>query len=131
MSDTPPISHQAEAMLRRVSPEGRERAAREQAKRQRATMRLVGRCLLALVVIVLVTAAIGAWVAPVTPIGMIAALVAFVLACGGTARAGGAPARRNRSSARGDGTATARPRPTEPRRGCGAQPARGGIAQSD
>src|ERR1700761_7405373 len=87
MSDTPPISHQAEAMLRRVSPEGRERAAREQAKRQRATMRLVGRCLLALVVIVLVTAAIGAWVAPVTPIGMIAALVAFVLACAGIAYA--------------------------------------------
>ena len=83
MSDTPPISSQAEAMLRRVSPEGRARAAREQARRQRATLRLVGKCLLALLVIALVVAAIGAWVTPVTPIGMIAALVAFVLACAG------------------------------------------------
>ncbi len=83
MSDNLPISSQAEAMLRRVSPEGRARAAREQAKRQRVTLRLVGRCLLALFVIALVTAAIGAWVAPVTPIGMLAALVAFVLASAG------------------------------------------------
>ena len=83
MSDTPPISSQAEAMLRRVSPEGRARAAREQAKRRRATLRLVGRCLLALLVIALVVAAIGAWVAPVTPIGLLAACVAFVLACAG------------------------------------------------
>lgn len=83
MSDTPPISSQAEAMLRRVSPEGRARAAREQAKRRRATLRVVGRCLLALLVIALVVAAIGAWAAPVTPIGLLAACVAFVLACAG------------------------------------------------
>jgi hypothetical protein len=80
MSDTPPISSQAEAMLRRVSPEGRARAAREQAKRQRATLRIVGRCLPALLAIALVMAAIGAWVTPVTPIGLLAAFFSFVLA---------------------------------------------------
>jgi hypothetical protein len=83
MSNTPPISSQAGAMLRRVSPEGRARAAKDQAKRRRATFRLVGRCLLALLVIALVMGTIGAWVTPVTPIGLLAALVVFVLACAG------------------------------------------------
>jgi hypothetical protein len=87
MNDTPPISSQAETMLRRVSPEGRARAARERARQQRATLRLVGKCFLALLAVLLATAAIGAWVAPVTPIGMLAALVACVLACAGIAYA--------------------------------------------
>ncbi|MDB5710638.1 MAG: hypothetical protein JWL96_2708 [Sphingomonas bacterium] len=87
MSDTPPISSQAEAMLRRVSPEGRARAAREQDKRRRATMRVVGRCLLALLVIGLVMAVVGASTAPVTPIGWLAALVVYALTCAGIAYA--------------------------------------------
>lgn len=101
MNDTPPTSSQAEAMLRRVSPEGRARAAREQAKRQRATFRLVGRCLLALLVVILVVAAINAWVAPLTPIGLLAALVVYVLACAGIAYASreGPPSVANVASA--------------------------------
>lgn len=85
MSDVPPISSQAEAMLRRVSPEGRARAAREQARRRRATLRLVGRCLLALLLIALAVGAIGLWLAPITPPAIAVALILGVVACGAIA----------------------------------------------
>ena len=68
-------------MLRRVSPEGRERARREQQRRQRAMWRLVARCALAALAITLIAAAIGLAV-PLGAPGVLIALVAFVISCG-------------------------------------------------
>lgn len=69
---------QAEAMRRRVSPEGRRLAALEQTRRRRATWRVVGRVLLCALLVVL---AAGAWsrlAGPLTPIDLAAALVALL-----------------------------------------------------
>ena len=78
-----PVPSQAEAMLRRVSPEGRARALAEQRRRQRTTMRLVGRCLLAGLVIILALAAANILLAPLAPAAWIGGLVLFLLACAG------------------------------------------------
>lgn len=53
-------------MLRRVSPEGRARALREQRQRQRRTTKIVARCLLTTILIGLALAAVNAWVTPLS-----------------------------------------------------------------
>ncbi len=94
MIDPPKISSQAEAMLRRVSPEGRARALKEQQRRQRAAMRLVGKCLLAGLAIGLGVEAVDLWVMPIVPGEVLGAVVAWGAACAGIAFASReAPAR--------------------------------------
>lgn len=75
-------SSQADAMIRRVSPEGRERARRERERKQRATMRLAGRIALAALIIAVVATAIELGVAPIGTMGIVAAIIAFLVACG-------------------------------------------------
>lgn len=72
-------SSQAAAMLRRVSPEGRARALREQQRRRRARMRLLARGALATLLIAIVLAAVASQVS-VPPAGFVAALCVLVLA---------------------------------------------------
>jgi len=74
MNDRAPVPSQAEAMMRRVSPEGRARALKEQRRRQQARMRIVGRCLLASILVALALAAVNAWLVPVTPLILAAAV---------------------------------------------------------
>ncbi|GAA0296322.1 hypothetical protein GCM10009087_02610 [Sphingomonas oligophenolica] len=81
MTDPLPIPSQAEAMMRRVSPEGRARAMKEQQRRQKARNRLVLRCVLAGIAIALALWAVNALVTPVGSAGLIAAIIAFVAAC--------------------------------------------------
>jgi hypothetical protein len=87
-----PVPSQAEAMLRRVSPEGRARALKEQRKRQQANMRLVLRCLLAGVALVLALGAVNMFLSPLTPLALIGGLAVFLLACFAIVRAGRRPA---------------------------------------
>jgi len=81
MSDHLPTSSQAEAMIRRVSPEGRARAQREQQRRQRATARLAIRCAIAALVIAGVTAATNRAIGPMGLDGLFAAVMSWVIAC--------------------------------------------------
>jgi len=74
---------QAEAMLERVSPEGRARALKAQRKRQQAQMRIVGRCLLASLLVVLSLAAVNALLTPVTPAILAGAVLVMALAWAG------------------------------------------------
>jgi hypothetical protein len=85
MNDPVQVPSQAEAMLRRVSPEGRAKALAEQRRKQKAMMRLVGRCLLAGLAILLALAAVNAFLSPLAPAAMIGGLVLFLLACFGIA----------------------------------------------
>jgi Flp pilus assembly protein TadB len=80
MNDPVPVKSQAEAMLERVSPEGRARALKEQRKRQQARMRIVGRCLLASLLVALALAAVNAWLMPATPAILAAAVAILALA---------------------------------------------------
>jgi hypothetical protein len=75
-----PVS-QAEEMIRRVSPEGRLRAQRERVRRQRATTRLVGKCVLAAIAIVLAAVAAGFAIGPIGSAGFAVALVAWLVVC--------------------------------------------------
>jgi hypothetical protein len=81
-----PVPSQAEAMLRRVSPEGRARALAEQRRRQRTTMRLVLRCMLAGLAIILALGALDRFVATPGPAALAGALFLFLLACAGIVR---------------------------------------------
>ena len=74
-------SSQAEQMMRRVSPEGRERARRERLRRQRVMRRLVVRCGVAVVGVLLAALAYGGLVAPLGPLGLLVVAVAMVAAC--------------------------------------------------
>jgi hypothetical protein len=79
MQDPARVPSQAEAMMKRVSPEGRARALKEQRKRQREQMRIVTRCLLASILVAVALAAVNAWLMPVTPL-ILAAAVAILAA---------------------------------------------------
>jgi hypothetical protein len=83
MNDPVRVPSQAEAMLQRVSPEGRARALKEQRRRQRARMRIVGRCLAASILVALALAAVNAWLVPVTPAILAAAIALLALAWAG------------------------------------------------
>jgi hypothetical protein len=74
-------SSQADAMIRRVSPEGRALAQRERERKRRAMLRLAGYCSLAGVVIAAITAAIATAVFPVGVLGWLVAVAAFLIAC--------------------------------------------------
>ena len=80
MTQSPQVPSQAEAMLRRVSPEGRARALKEQRARQRRTMKLLGRCLLATILVALLMAGINAWVTPLSGGMEAGALVVLIAA---------------------------------------------------
>jgi hypothetical protein len=92
MNDPVRPPSQAQAMLERVSPEGRARALKEQQKRQRAQAKIIGRCLLAGLAIVLALAAVNALLAPLTPLLLAAGLALFLIACFGVVRAARRPA---------------------------------------
>jgi len=79
MVEAVPETSQAAAMLRRVSPEGRARALKEQQQRRRATTRLLGRCLAATVLLVLILVAVSA-LTPIPPAGFVAAACALLIA---------------------------------------------------
>jgi hypothetical protein len=79
MNDPVRVPSQAEAMLKRVSPEGRARALKERRRRQQAQMRIIVRCLLATVLIAVALALVNALLMPVTPL-VIAAAVALLAA---------------------------------------------------
>jgi len=79
MNDPVRVPSQAEAMMQRVSPEGRARALKEQRRRQKARMRIIGRCVLASILVALALAAVNAWLVPVTPL-ILAAAVAILAA---------------------------------------------------
>jgi uncharacterized membrane protein YdbT with pleckstrin-like domain len=83
MNDPVPVKSQAEAMLERVSPEGRARALKAQRKAQQARMRIVGRCLLASLLVVLSLAAVNALLTPVTPAILAGAILVMALAWAG------------------------------------------------
>jgi hypothetical protein len=74
--------NQAQAMLRRVSPEGRARALREQKRRQRRAWRLIGRVLLAVLLAAAAVLAIdfflvGAFIGLIVAIGAVIVLGAI------------------------------------------------------
>ena len=81
MNEPVPTESQAEAMLRRVSPEGRARALAEQRKRQRATMRLVLRCLMAGLAVVLAMGAAYNFLMVPSGATLFIGLVVFAVAC--------------------------------------------------
>jgi len=81
MSDHLPIPSQAEAMIRRVSPEGRARAQREQQRRQRAAVRLAIRCTIAALIVAGVAAAANRVIGPIGLAGLIVAIIGFAIAC--------------------------------------------------
>ena len=76
-----PSSPQAEAMIRRVSPEGRARALKERERQRRSTARLAGRIALAALVTAAVATAINLAVMPIGAVGVLIALAIFVAAC--------------------------------------------------
>lgn len=74
-------SSQADAMIRRVSPEGRALAKRERERKQRATTRMAGRMALAGLVIATIATAIDRGIASIGVAGIVLAILAFVAAC--------------------------------------------------
>lgn len=80
MTNHSPVPSQAEAMMRRVSPEGRARALKEQQRRQKATNRLILRCLLAAIVIGLLFWGVS-FAVPLGAAGLVAAISLWVVAC--------------------------------------------------
>lgn len=79
MRDPSPYPSQAEAMIRRVSPEGRALARKHYERRKRAAVRLIGRIILAGIAILLATSAVDRWLIPVDMDGAIAAFILFVV----------------------------------------------------
>ena len=79
MNDPVRVPSQAETMIQRVSPEGRARALKEQRKRQQARNRIITRCVLASILVAIALAAVNAWLVPVTPL-ILAAAVAILAA---------------------------------------------------
>ena len=79
MPDSNRVMADAEALLQRVSPEGRRLAQRQRQRRNRALAKAVGRSLVATVAIILAATAVG-WVIPIGQIGFLVALVAILAA---------------------------------------------------
>lgn len=78
--DSNAIVTHAEELLRRLSPEGRDRARRARARRRRAAARVLRRMLLATIAIFLSMLAYGLFIGPVGIEGVMAAVLATVLA---------------------------------------------------
>jgi hypothetical protein len=79
MPDPNRVMADAEALLQRVSPEGRRLAQRQRERRNRQLAKAFGRALGATVAIILAATAIG-WVIPIGQIGFLAALIAILAA---------------------------------------------------
>ena len=79
MANSDRVMADAEALLQRVSPEGRRLAQRQRARRQRAFLRSLGRAVLATLAIIAVTIGVG-MVLPIGQMGFFAALVATLVA---------------------------------------------------
>jgi len=79
MPDSNRVMADAEALLQRVSPEGRRLAQRQRQRRNRALAKAAGRAVIATVAIILAATAIG-WVIPIGQIGFLIALVAILAA---------------------------------------------------
>jgi len=77
MPDPNRVMADAEALLQRVSPEGRRLAQRERQRRNRQLMRAFGRALVASLAIIIAATAIG-WVIPIGQIGFLVALIAVL-----------------------------------------------------
>ena len=77
MPDPNRVMADAEALLQRVSPEGRRLAQRQRQRRNRQLIKAFGRALVATVAIILAAGAIG-WVIPIGQIGFLAALIAIL-----------------------------------------------------
>ena len=79
MPDPNRVMADAEALLQRVSPEGRRLAQRQRQRRNRALLRAFLRALGATVAIILAAIAVG-WVIPIGQIGFLVSLVAILAA---------------------------------------------------
>ena len=79
MPDPNRVVADAEALLQRVSPEGRRLAQRQRQRRNRVLMKAFLRALGATVAIILAATAVG-WVIPIGQIGFLVALVAILAA---------------------------------------------------
>jgi len=79
MPDPNRVMADAEALLQRVSPEGRRLAQRQRQRRNRVLFKAFVRALGATIAIILAATAIG-WVIPIGQIGFLAALVAILAA---------------------------------------------------
>lgn len=79
MPDPHRVMADAEALLQRVSPEGRRLAQRQRQRRNHALIKAFGRSLIATVAIILAAIAVG-WVVPIGQIGFLIALVAILAA---------------------------------------------------
>ena len=77
MPDPNRVMADAEALLQRVSPEGRRLAQRQRERRNRQLIKALGRALVATLAIVFAAGAIG-WVIPIGQVGFLAALVAIL-----------------------------------------------------
>jgi hypothetical protein len=80
MPDPQRVMADAEALLHRVSPEGRRLAQRARARRFRARMAMLRRMLAALAVVVAAAIAWGLAIGPIGQFGFLAAVVALVVA---------------------------------------------------
>jgi len=79
MPDSNRVMADAEALLQRVSPEGRRLAQRQRQRRNRALARAAGRAIGATMLIILAAIAVG-WVFPIGQIGFLITLVAILAA---------------------------------------------------
>ena len=79
MPDSNRVMADAEALLQRVSPEGRRLAQRQRQRRNRVLFKAFVRALGATIAIILAATAVG-WVIPIGQIGFLAALVAILAA---------------------------------------------------
>jgi hypothetical protein len=79
MPDPHRIVADAEALLQRVSPEGRRLAQRQRQRRNRQMMKALGRAFVATMAIIFAAIAVG-WVIPIGQIGFLVALVAILAA---------------------------------------------------
>ena len=80
MPDPNRVMADAEALLQRVSPEGRRLAQRQRQRRNRALMRSFGRIFAAVVAIILAAVAWGIVIGPIGQMGFLAVIVAMAIA---------------------------------------------------
>ena len=92
MLDANSITRHAEDLLRRLSPEGRERARRSRERRRKAAARIFRRILLATIAIVLAVFAYGIVVGPIGIEGVMGAVLAAVLTWAAIIAFSGTPA---------------------------------------
>ena len=80
MANADRVVADAEALLQRVSPEGRKLAQRQRQRRNRARLKALGRAIVASLVIVAAAIGWGIAVGPIGQMGFLAVLVAMALA---------------------------------------------------